>query len=180
VSKSFEEVFSENLDIKQGERSMRKILLSVTFSAFVLFILSAEVTYAQPRRARGRVYTKAEVDRLIKRVEERTDDFVKEFDKSLDRSRLNGTRREDELNRRAHDLESATDELRREFDRRDTWQENRDEVRKCLRIASDIDVAMRNRKLGGRTESTWVEVRAELNTLAQLYNVPLVGSAAYR
>jgi hypothetical protein len=159
---------------------MTKFLLWISLFIFVSFVFSVESISAQPRRARGRVYTKADVDRLIKRVEERTEDFVKEFDKSLDRSGLDGTLREDTLNRRAHDLESATDELRREFDRRDSWQENKDEVRKCMRIATDIDVAMRNRRLGGRTESTWAELRAELNTLARLYNVPLVGSAAYR
>ena len=154
------------------------------FSRFVLalaaaFLLVPAVTQAQPRAARGRLYTKADVDRIIKRVEDRSDKFEKEFDKALDRSRLNNTRREDQLNDYADDLEKATDELRREFDRRDAWAENKSEVRKCLEIATKLNVAMRSRRLGPKVESTWSALRYELNTLADVYNLPPVGSAQY-
>ncbi len=107
------------------------------------------------------------------------DNFKRNFDRSLDHSRLNGTSREDWLNKRAGDLESATDELAREFDRRDAWAENREEVRRCLAIASDIDRSVRNRAYGGVTENNWARVRYELNSLADVYNMPRVGTAAY-
>ena len=100
--------------------------------------------------------------------------FKKDFDKSLDNSPLNGSDREDYLNKRAKDLEHATDELSQEFDKRDLWIENKDQVRKCLNIANDINVAMKNRKLGAKTESNWAAVRYELNTLAKIYNLPTV------
>lgn len=163
------------------EKKMRKVITNSIFALLAVcsVLLLADAASAQPRRARGRVYTKAQVNEIIKRVEENMDKFKKEFDKSLDRSRLNNTQREDNLNQRAKDLESATDELRREFDRRDSWAENRDEVVRCLNIATDIDVAMRNRRLGGKTESLWTKVRYELNTLAKVYNLPQVGSRAY-
>ena len=89
-----------------------------------------------------------------------------------DPSRSSPYRREDYLNQRAKDLEKATDELRREFNKRDLWIENKDEVRKCLNIAEDINVALKNRKLSGATESNWANVRYELNTLAKIYNLP--------
>jgi hypothetical protein len=153
------------------------------FSKFALavaaaFLLVPAITQAQPRVARGRVYTKADVDRIIKRVEDRSDKFQKEFDKALDRSRLNNTNREDQLNQHAKDLEKATDELRSDFDRSDSWMENKDEVRACLSAASRIEVA-RNRNLGPKVESTWAALRFELNTLARVYNLGTVGSAAY-
>lgn len=125
----------------------------------------------------GNNLNKAQVDRLIKNLETRVDRFVGQFNDSLDNSRLNNSRRENQLNRRARDLEVATDELRREFDRRDSWIENKDEVRRCLNIASDINVAMKNRKLGAATENNWKAVRAELNALAKVYGLPAVGSA---
>jgi len=117
---------------------------------------------------------------IINRVEDRVDNFVKNFDRSLDRSRLDGSSREDWLNKRARDLESATDELAREFNRRDAWAENRDEVRRCLNIASDIDRNMRNYRYGSGTEANWARVRFELNSLADVYNMAKVGAAAYR
>lgn len=137
---------------------------------------------SKPRRVvvvRHTAYLKNDVERVIRRVEERTDKFVSQLNKSLDRSSLNGSRREDAINQRTRDLESATDELRREFDRRDTWQENRDEVRKCLDIASDIDRTMRRSRFNRQTETNWANLRSELNALARVYGVPQIG-ASYR
>jgi hypothetical protein len=117
----------------------------VGLAAVLMVLTFADVSNEQRRReTRGRLKSKAEVKAIINRVEDRVDNFVKKYDKSLDRSKLNGSSREDWLNKRARDLEGATDELAREFDRRDAWVENKDEVRKCLNIASDIDRNMKN------------------------------------
>lgn len=158
---------------------MKTYFLRFAMALTAVLLLLPAITQAQPRVARGRIYTKADVDRIIERVEDRSDKFEKEFDRALDRSRLNNTRREDQLNEHAEDLEKATDELRREFDRRDTWAENKAEVRECLEIATKIDRAMRARRLGPKVESTWAALRHELNTLAGVYNLPAVGSAQY-
>jgi hypothetical protein len=153
------------------------IILAVVCAVLILSVPGE----AQRRRGtpRQRGYTKTEVDQIIKRVEERSDRFVKLFDKSLDRSRLNGTEREDRLNEYARNLETALDELRREFDRKESYVETRPEVRRCLNVATDINVAMRNRRLGGETERQWAQLRSELNTLADVYTLPPVGSSAY-
>ncbi len=160
---------------------MKKVFLNSFAVLSVLFavLLFVDVSNAQPRRARGKVYTKAEVKKIVNRVEDRVDNFTKNYDKSLDNSSLNGSAKEDWLNKRAKDLESATDELSREFDKRDAWIENKDEVRKCMNIASDIDKNMKNKRYGATTEANWAKVVYELNTLAKLFNVPLVGSRAY-
>ncbi|HEY0427129.1 MAG TPA: hypothetical protein VGC76_04905 [Pyrinomonadaceae bacterium] len=150
----------------------------------VLTILSLADTSSAQRRnrreSRNTMMSKAQVKVVINRVEDRVDNFVKNFNKSLDKSKLNGTSREDWLDKRARNLESATDELAREFDRRDTWAENKDEVRKCLNIATDIDTNMTNYKYGAATEANWARVRYELNTLADIYNMPKVGAGAYK
>ena len=157
----------------------RRFFISLAAICAVL-ILSAP-GQAQRRRLppRARGYTKDEVNRIIKRVEERSDKFVKLFDKSLDRSGLDGTNREDRLNEYARNLESALDSLRSEFDRKESYIETRPEVRRCLDIATDINVAMRSRRLGAETERQWALLRAELNTLANVYGLPFVGSAQY-
>lgn len=162
---------------------MIKKTLTGFFAAALFFASVCAVTVATSteasaqRRVRQNRVAKASVDRIIKRVEERTDIFVQQFDRSLDNSRLDGSRREDNLNQRARDLETATDELRREFDRRDRWNENRAEVQRCLNIASDINVAMRNRRLGRATENNWANLRVELNALAGVYGLPKIGGA---
>jgi hypothetical protein len=122
-------------------------------------------------RPRARGYTKAEVDAVIRRVENRTDEFVKLFDKALDRSTLDGSNREDRLNEKAKNLEKATDELRRDFDRRENYVETRPEVHKCLSIAEEINDVMKRRRMGANTEEQWRLLRAELNTLADVYEL---------
>lgn len=165
---------------------MKSKFYSLVIGLFaVLAILSlADVSYAQRNRnrreSRNKVMNKAQVKTVINRVEDRVDNFVKNYDKSLDKSKLNGSSREDWLMNRARDLESATDELAREFDRNDAWIENKDEVRKCLNIATDIDTNMKNYKFGATTESNWARVRFELNTLADIYNLPKVGAGTYK
>lgn len=155
-------------------------LFVVLAAALMVLSLADEASAQRNRReSRGKLRSKAEVKTIINRVEDRVDNFVKNYDKSLDRSRLNGSSRENWLMQRARELESATDELAREFDRRDAWVENKDEVRRCLNIASDIDRNMRNYKYGAVTEGNWNRVRYELNTLADVYNLPQVGSKAY-
>lgn len=161
---------------------MRTYFSKVVFGLAVTLITltMAGIAEAQPRVARGRVYTKGDVDRIIKRVEDSTDKFKKEFDKALDRSRLNNTNREDQLNQYAKDLEHATDDLRKQFDRTDKWIDNKEQVRTCLSLASKINVAMRNRRLGPKVESRWNGLRYDLNTLADVYNLPVVASSEYR
>ena len=160
---------------------MRKnfVNMFVGLAAVLMVLTFASESNAQRRESRGRMKSKAQVKVIVDRVEDRVDNFVSKYDKSLDRSRLNGTSREDWLMKRARDLEGATDELSREFQRRDAWIENKDEVRKCLNIASDIDKNMKNYNFGAATETNWAKVRYELNTLADVYNLPKVGSSAY-
>lgn len=158
-------------------------LLTVIAAVLIVLTLvdSADAQRRVVRReARGRSMNKAQVKAVINRVEDRVDNFVKNYDRSLDHSRLDGSSRENWLMNRARDLERATDELAREFDRRDAWIENREETRRCLNIASDIDRNMRNYRFGAVTEANWNNVRFELNTLADIYNMPRVGANAYQ
>lgn len=155
--------------------------LFAVLSVALVILTFADTGNAQRRReSRGKGMTKAQVKAVINRVEDRVDNFVSNFDRSLDHSKLNGTSREDWLMKRARDLESATDELSREFDRRDAWIENREEVRRCLNIATDIDRNMKNYRYGAAAENNWSRVRYELNTLADIYNMAKVGSAVYK
>ncbi len=156
----------------------RRVFITLA-AVCALLILSVPSEAQRRRRPIQRGYTKGEVNSIIKRVEERSDRFVKLFDRSLDRSRLDGTNREDRLNEYARNLEKALDDLRGEFDRKENYVETRPEVRRCLDIATNINVAMRNRRLGGETERQWALLRAELNTLAGVYGLPMVGSSAY-
>ena len=111
------------------------------------------------------------MENLIKRVENRTDDFSTQIARALDRSRLDGSRREDNINDLAQRLENATDELRREFDRSDSLQENRDEVQRMMNAANNIDRALRRSRLGNGVQNSWRSLKRDLNALARVYGV---------
>ena len=149
---------------------------------FGIFIVSGTVAEAQwrdrnndrredRRNNRWGNTNKRAIENLVRRVEQRTDSFVRQFDRALDNSRVDGTRREDRLNDLARELERATNQLRRGFDRSDSLQENRDEVERCISIASRIDRAVSRGRIGSGVQNTWRNLRSELNALARAYNV---------
>jgi hypothetical protein len=153
---------------------MRQYLTRLLLSTLVLGVIASvsTTTLAQRRGLRGRLYTKDEVNELIKRAEDRSDRFIRLFDKALDKSSLDGSRREDRLNERAKDLEKAMDALRREFDRKESYIATKPEMIRVLNTATGINQVMLNRRMGGEAEASWNALRTELNILASVYYLP--------
>lgn len=149
-------------------------------SVFFAILLLAETGSAQTRRARANAFSRQYVEQLLERIEERSDVFSNQLNKSLDRSRLDSTRAEDNITAQVRDLENATDELRREYDHNDTRGENLAEARKILRSATLIDRIMKRRSFSRAAENNWFRLRTEVNTLARVYSIPAVGARGYR
>jgi cell division septum initiation protein DivIVA len=148
-------------------------------AALLTIVALADTNYAQ-RRVRGSGYTKEQVEQLLERIEERSDAFANQLNKSLDRSRLDGSRAEDNITERVSELENATDELRREYDHNDTRGENKPEARKILNTATEVNRIMMRRNFSRQAENSWLRLRTELNALATIYRLPAVGASSYR
>jgi len=144
-----------------SKRTMVLLLLVLGFVALPI--------QAQRRGPRGRIYTRAEVNDLIKVAEDRSDRFMKLFDKALDKSALDGSKREDNLNERAKDFEKAMDKLRKEFDKTESYMQTKPEMENVLTIARDINGVMLRRSLPADVEEEWIALRRELNVLASVY-----------
>ncbi len=159
---------------------MRNNFLKIfaVFAALFIVLLAAHTTNAQMRR--GGAASKQQIEQLLERIEERTDHFSNRLNKSLDKSRLDGSKTEDRIADRAKDLENATDELRREFDFSDTKGETKVNARKVLNAAAAVNRIMNRRNFSRVAENSWVTLRAELNTLAGIYGLAPVGSGASR
>lgn len=125
---------------------------------------------------KGNFYTKADVGQIIKRVEERSDAFRQVVDRSLDRGALDGTNREDNINREVKELETAIDDLRKDFDRAQTWEETRSQVQRVMNEADEVNMIVRRGRWrrGGPVKAEWSFVRADLNKLAGIYNLRLL------
>jgi hypothetical protein len=149
---------------------MKKISTMLVIALALSSLLTVS-TFAQGT-ARGRYYTKNDVERIIKRVEERSDAFKTVVDKTLDRSVLNGTQKEDNINEQVKQLERALDNLRSDFDRRNEWRETKDQVRAVLNQADEVGRIVKRNRFNARVQRSWAALRTDLNTLAGVYNLP--------
>lgn len=110
-----------------------------------------------------------EVERILRRMEQRSDRFRSALDSSLDRSRLNGTREEDDINRFVKEFYEGTKTLRDHFD---DHKSTSGDVQSVLDRAASIDSFMRrNTMRNGNAAREWERLRANLDELAQVYNV---------
>lgn len=115
-----------------------------------------------------RVYRESDssMRNLIRRIETRSDTFSRTLENALDRSALNGTAREDEINRLVTDFEAATDQLRTRFNERRSTQAD---ARAVLDRATLINSFLLNNRLDFRVEQDWRQLRNDLDQLARAY-----------
>lgn len=113
--------------------------------------------------------TDREVEQILRRVESQADKFRSALDAGLDKSRLDGTRREDDINAFVKDFYSQVKALRDHFD--DHKSTNAD-VQSVLDRASRIDEFMRRTRLKKKNpEKEWAQLKVNLDELARVYNV---------
>src|SRR4030095_9359304 len=131
-----------------------------TFSAVrALAISLAIVTRGALDAAKGqtqpRVYSKTDVEGLIRDVEDSSKDFQRDFDTWLDRSSLNGQQREDRYNKQVKSLTSALTSLRSNFHRRNDWWLSRSDMQRVLNAATLVNTAMSDREVRGSLNRQW-------------------------
>jgi hypothetical protein len=111
----------------------------------------------------------SQVETLLRRVETRSDTFRTSLDRALDRSRFDGSRREDNINEFVRDFESSTDELRRKFDGRTSVGADVSNV--LVRAARIDDFMRRNLRRETTAQRDWTSLRTDLNLLANYYRL---------
>ena len=132
----------------------------VVMGAFLVTLILPVVAQAQ--------WYRGNLKETLKQLEEDTDRFAKSLDNDLDHSRINGSRREDEINAYVHAFEEATDRLKDRYEDRGTAPGL---ARTVLDRGRAIDRFMRRNRTGGRSEGDWRQVRNSLNKLAWAYNI---------
>jgi hypothetical protein len=133
----------------------------------VLILVASFVVVARAQDTPYRLNDK-EVKKLMAQLKKDTGRFRKSFDSSLDRSRLNGSNREDDINRFLKNYEDATERLYSRF--KDNKSVGAD-VEAVLDGAAEINQFMTRRLASERAERDWAEVRQDLRRLAEAYNV---------
>ena len=138
----------------------------MTGAAFVVAGLTAAPAgaYAQePTRL-----SDEQVERLLERIEKAADKYRESLDDALDKSPLDDSKREEDINKYVSEFEDATDRLEKRFD---DDKEAADDVREVLTRAARIDGLMGRYTLTDRAQSDWRLVRTDLDELARAYGV---------
>ncbi len=105
---------------------------------------------------------------LVTRIETHSSAFHASVERAIDRSPVNGSPAEDQIDRSVKEFEQATDRLRdRVNDRRSDTADAED----VLRRASFIDTFMMRNALEARAQSDWQALRLDMNDLARAYGI---------
>jgi hypothetical protein len=136
----------------------------------VLNIFTLVAVFSVVARAQDTPYrlNDKQVKKLLEQLKKDTGRFRKSFDSSLDHSRLNGSHREDDINKFLKHYEDATERLYSRF------KDNKSvaaDVEAVLDGAAEIDRFMTRRLASEKAERDWASVRQDLRQLAEAYNV---------
>ncbi len=126
-------------------------------------VSSGGTVYVKPYRV-----SDASVKTLFSRIESQTDVYKRRMDSALDQSTLNNTNKEDEILRYITEFENATDQLKQKFDAKKSVEAD---VTNVLTRAASINYFMVNNNLARNAENSWTTLKADLNVLADYYNV---------
>jgi hypothetical protein len=126
--------------------------------------------YPQDRYPDNRGYGRYD-DRGIRDSAHRLDrlakDFERDVDRALDRSRSNGSDREDRINDEVHQFRRAAGDFKSQVGNGRDLNRSADEARRLLQEAQDIDRL--GRRLDGRTSSQWSQIQQELRYISNVY-----------
>jgi hypothetical protein len=145
------------------------------WTSMAVALLLPGVLAAQPQRGYpprdGRT---ANISRVVNDCEERTNQFRVSLRAALDRSAINGTRREDQLNTDAERLERSMNRVREAWNREHDPPRTREFVNDAISAGRDINRTMVARRLNPDVQRQWDAVRNELNRLAEAFELPRI------
>lgn len=160
----------------------------LSFSIFAAAILAlclpvlaaAQGGYGYPDSGRNRNgnygrYDERYLKDSIQRLDRLSRDFERDLDRALDRSRVNGTRTEDQINAQGHDFRRAVSNLKSNFGNGRDLNRSRDEAQRVLQEAQQFDRIGRNRGIDSRVASEWSQIQRELSIISDAYGLGYYG-----
>ena len=148
--------------------------------ATLVFGLSV-VASAQRRNRNNNDYygrNTANLSYTVKNLRDNARRFEDVLDRELDRSRYDGTRREDNLNSLAGKFKNAAEDLDDEFEGR-TNRNSSDEARRVVSYGSQLDLALSRSRLAYNNynlQASWAAIERDLTIVARNYNIRYDGS----
>lgn len=141
-------------------------LIKITYLAIIACISIMSSTASAQTRAY--YVSDAQMQTLLDRIESETNRFRTTIDRVLDRSVADGTNREDSINQRVSDFETATDRLRDNFNARRSTVSDAENV---LDRGAQVNRIIASNQFPIAVENQWRTIRTHLNTLASYYRI---------
>ena len=119
-------------------------------------------------RGYGRYYDLGLRD-SVHRLDRLAKDFERDMDRALDRSRVNGSSREDRINDQVHQFRDAVGDLKSNVGNGRDLNRSADEARRVLDEGQQLDRVARPRWFDGRLASEWSQIQQELRYISSIY-----------
>jgi hypothetical protein len=113
----------------------------------------------------------------VHRLDRLAKDFEKNIDRQLDRSRSNGSQREDRINNQVHEFRDAVGDLKSRVGNGRDLNRSTDEARRVLQEGQEVDRIARPRWFDGRMSSEWSQIQRELRFISDVYGFRYNGSS---
>lgn len=172
-------------------RNRRTIFLTVIATAFLTLCLPTLAAaqgrydpYGRPDYRRDRDYRRDDdygrygnryLRDSVHRLKELSDRFEDDLDRALDRSRIDGTHVEDNLNQIANDFHDATKDLKDRFDDRRDLNRSAREAHRVLDLGARMDRVAQRLFHDYRLRSQWMQIRQELRVIGDAYGYRMNG-----
>jgi hypothetical protein len=163
-----------------NRRTLKFSILAVGLIALFLPVMaSAQGGYDPWGRNRNDNYGRYDERHLrdsIHRLDRLAKEFEKDLDRALDRSRTDGTRREDNLNNQARQFRNAVGNLKSRYGNGRDLNRSRNEAQRVLQEAQQLDRIAATRRIGdNEVASDWGQIRQELRTISNAYGLSSYG-----
>src|SRR5215217_4795473 len=112
----------------------------------------------------------------VHRLDRLAKDFERDMDRALDRSRANGTSREDRINDEVHQFRDAAGDLKSRVGNGRDLNRSADEARRVLEEGQQLDRVARPRWFDSRLASEWTQIQQELRYISDVYGFRYNGS----
>src|SRR5688572_18120161 len=146
---------------------------SILAAAIVALCLPAAAVAQRGRDNRDRGdygrYDERALRDSVHRLDRLAKDFERNMDRALDRSRANGSQREDRINEQVHSFRDAVGDLKSRIGNGRDLNRSADEARRVLQEGQQLDRVARPRWFDNRLSSDWSQIQRELRFISDAY-----------
>jgi hypothetical protein len=158
------------------KNTLKFSILAAAVLALSLPAVAAAQWYPQDRNRDYRRNDDRALRDSVHRLDRLAKDFEREMDRALDRSRANGSQREDRINDQVHQFRDAVGDLKSRVGNGRDLNRSAGEAQRVLQHAQQLDRVASGRIFDNRTGSAWSQIQNELRFISDIYGFRYNGS----